>query len=94
MNVTSMKSLSTQEMLDISKRCLVTRRAEFDGVSETHGALSLLDRAHQKLERASAQSPATCAGSSRASRGRLGARPSRSLTAFSIPEINSTCLQS
>lgn len=57
MNVTSMKSLSTQEMLDISKRCLVTRRAEFDGVSETHGALSLLDRAHQKLERASAQSP-------------------------------------
>lgn len=57
MNVTSMKSLSTQEMLDISKRCLVTRRADFDQVSETQGALSLLDRAHQKLERASEQSP-------------------------------------
>ena len=55
--MTSMKSLSTQEMLDISRRCLVTRRADFDRVSETHGALSLLERAHQKLERANEESP-------------------------------------
>lgn len=57
MNVTSMKALSTQEMLDISRRCLVGRRADFDRVSETHGALSLLERAHQRLERASEDGP-------------------------------------
>lgn len=57
MNVSHLKALSTTQMLDISKRCLVEQHNAFQAVTETHGALGLLDRAHRKLEQASTQNP-------------------------------------
>lgn len=57
MGGTTLKSLSTQEMLDISDRCLVKRRADFDKISETHGAMQLLEKMHRKLKVVSEQSP-------------------------------------
>ncbi len=57
MNVSSLKALTTTQMLEISKRCLIEQRAELQKVSETHGALALLERAHRRLEAANLQSP-------------------------------------
>lgn len=57
MNVSALKALSTAQMLDISRRCLVEQRAALHAITETHGALTLLERTHRKLEEASSQNP-------------------------------------